>query len=131
MEKKAAKAYLAQYVGLKTEAEDMERIADEELKSSQIPRINANKRKMDEIRQTIENLKDPLQRTVLRIRYIDCHNGRLTTWPQIATRIYGGNDEARMKATYRLHNKALEALAVPADHQLEAVTKPRGTGEKV
>ena len=122
MDKKVAQVYLAQYVGLKTEADHMEQIADEELKSVQQPRIDASKRKMAEIRKAVESIDDPLQRTVLHARYIDCRNGRLTTWPQIALQIYGSNTEAKMKATYRLHNKALEALSVPVDPPSE----PRG-----
>ena len=110
MEKNAAKAYLAQYVGLKTENDAIEQMWDQGLRDQLTPRWEANKRKLDEIHRAVDMIEDPLQRTVLYIRYFNCPLGRLTTWPDVAIQLYGGDDEAKMIATRRLYNKALEAL---------------------
>lgn len=104
--------YLEQYVGLKAEIASIEKIMDESLRESLQSRIDANKQKMDEIQRAVESIEDPLQRSVLRAKYIDCKAGDLTIWSDVALLIYGRDDESKMQAIYRLHGRALQSLGV-------------------
>lgn len=62
---------------------------------------------MDEIRAAVDGLRDPQEREVLRMRYIDCQGYRNTSWRRVAMRIYGDDDEAQIQSVYRIHSRAL------------------------
>lgn len=66
---------------------------------------------MAEIEDAIDELTDPMQREVLRLRYIDCENLRHTRWSDVAIRLYGDDDEKNLMAVWRVHGHALQALA--------------------
>ena len=64
-----------------------------------------------EIERMIECLDDPLERTVLRLRYIDGDEEDRTKpkkWTDVAAKLYGSPYKERMAR--RLHNKAVEHL---------------------
>ena len=74
------------------------------------PRIAENRRRMDEIEDTVDSIADPQESEVLRLRYFDGDFGRLMPWEDVAMGIYRRDDEKWLKATYRLHGKALQSL---------------------
>ena len=74
------------------------------------PQIEENNRKMAEIEEAINRMPNPMEREVLRLRYIDGGYCRHMAWGDIAVRIYGDNDERCLLATYRLHQKALSNI---------------------
>ena len=84
-------------------------------KIEQEKKINARlkelDREMSEIEDAIDALTDPMQREVLRLRYIDCEDLRLTRWNDVAMKIYGSDEEKYIMAIWRTHKHALQALA--------------------
>lgn len=82
-----------------------------EYEERNMPRLQDAREKMQRIEDAVYALRDPLERTVLRLRYLDCDCSRLTRWHEVAAAIYGDNDEKELRAVYRLHNRALDNLA--------------------
>lgn len=74
------------------------------------PIIEANEREMAAIEEAINRIPNPMEREVLRLRYIDGEYCRHLTWDEIAMRIYGNDDESANKAAKRLHGGALNSL---------------------
>lgn len=74
------------------------------------PILEANRREMEAIEHAISALHDPMEREVLRLRYIDGENCRLMPWRDIAVVMYGADDEAQIRAVFRLHGKALQHI---------------------
>ena len=74
------------------------------------PLIQANQNKMDAIEEAINNVRDPQERRVLRMRYIDGEFCRHPRWENIALKLYGDNDEKHLQAAYRLHGRALQSV---------------------
>ena len=74
------------------------------------PLIEANLREMGEIEAAIGRIQDPMEREVLRLRYIDGACWKPMPWGEVALRIYGDNDERCLMATYRLHSRALASI---------------------
>lgn len=76
--------------------------------------IIGNNREMREIREAINSLADPMERELLRLRYIDAVGADTgfsrMTWPEIAEKIYGGREERHMAAVYRLRVRALQNI---------------------
>lgn len=110
--------YLMQYVGLKSEIANIERLKDKRLKERLQPRIEENRRKMEEIERVVESAADPVERSILRAKYIDVDDCELPTWPTVAIIIYGRDDESKMQAVFRLHGRALQSIA-PAIAEIE------------
>ena len=81
-----------------------------EYKDENGPEIEEAKRKMQAIKNAIKGLRDPLERTVLRMRYIDCDSSRLTLFNDIAIGIFGDDEEKYVKAVRRLYDSALEKI---------------------
>ena len=75
-----------------------------------IPIIEDNRREMEAIETAIAELFDPMEREILRLRYIDGDGCRHMPWRDIATRMYGEDGEAQIRAVFRLHGKALEHI---------------------
>ncbi len=84
------------------------RYADE--KEASLPFIEANRAEMEQIRAAVNGLSDPMEREVLRLRYMDGESCKYMPWVDIAERLYGNNDESHVKATYRVHGRALQNL---------------------
>ena len=74
------------------------------------PLIEENRREMDAIEAMIRALPDPMEREVLRLRYMDGEGCRMMPWRDIACRMYGKADEAQIRAVFRLHGRALEHI---------------------
>ena len=74
------------------------------------PLIDKNRLEMETIEAAINGLPDPMEREVLRLRYLDGENYRLTPWREIASLIYGADGEAQIRAVFRLHGSALKNI---------------------
>ena len=74
------------------------------------PQIKANRREMETIEAAVAALPDPLEREVLRLRYMDGNGLRLNQWRDIALVMYGDDDERSVHACLRAHGKALTNL---------------------
>lgn len=74
------------------------------------PLVEANRREMAEIEAAVAALPDPLEREVLRLRYMDSFGGRLVPWIDVALSIYQDDSPASVQACHRLHGRALMNL---------------------
>ena len=86
-----------------------------EYKDRITPKIQEIKVEMREIENAIDDVPDPLEREVLRLRYIDGEYCRLMPWKDVAAQLFGDNDERHLLAAYRLHGRALVSIAKMAD----------------
>ena len=80
-----------------------------------LPQIEAAQEEMEEIEDAINSLHDPMEREVLRLRYIDGENCRLMNWRDVALQLFGTDDERHILATYRLHDKAIQSISKKFD----------------
>ena len=71
------------------------------------PQIEANQREMAAICAMVEALQDPMEREVLRLRYLDGQTVQLSRWQDVAYRLYGDDDEKHVHACMRLHKRAI------------------------
>lgn len=71
------------------------------------PLIEANRREMAVIEEAVEALKDPLEREVLRLRYMDGEHCRMLSWRKVALELYQDEDKRFIDAAMRLHRTAL------------------------
>lgn len=75
------------------------------------PLIEENRRTMRAIEARIDALPDPMEREVLRLRYIDGDGGcRQMPWKDVALAVFGDNDDRHLLATYRLHGRAIQHI---------------------
>lgn len=74
------------------------------------PQIEANQREMAAICAMVEALQDPMEREVLRLRYMDGDSIRLNSWREIAYCLYGDDDERFVHACLRLQKRAVQSL---------------------
>lgn len=74
------------------------------------PQIREARRKMAVIENAVDALDDPLEQTVLRLRYLDSDNSRLVKWQKVAAGIYGDDDEKDVRAAQRLHDIAVKNI---------------------
>lgn len=72
--------------------------------------INAKLDEMDKVREAVGKLDDPLEREVLRLRYIDGTGYKHMPWRNVAAVIYGSDDGAQLMAVYRAHGRALQHI---------------------
>ena len=83
------------------------------------PIVQANRREMAEIEAAVAALPDPLERAVLRLRYLepskDPRTGknsiRRTAWKDISAVLLGNTREDGVRACLRFHGNALSHLA--------------------
>lgn len=123
--KALVKDQLAQYAGIKIETrnilEYIERLKHEDVRKGtshaeedmrQIaPRIQANKQFMDRLEQAVQKIPDPLERSILEMRYLNVSTCRLTGWNAVAVRLYHRDDARTTRAVFRLHDRALRSLS--------------------
>ena len=81
-----------------------------EYKNEVQPLIDANEAEMASIRAAVNALKNPLEREVLRLRYLDSEDCKHMGWRSIALKIYRNDDEKTMQTVFRLHGRALQNL---------------------
>ena len=120
-----AKDLLKQYAGTKVETrnilEYIERLKHEDIRSGtshaeeymrQIaPRIQANKQLMDRLEQAAQKIPDPLERSILEMRYLNVSTCRLTGWNTVALNLYHRDDARTTRAVFHLHDRALRSLS--------------------
>lgn len=82
-----------------------------EYKAQVAPTLESNRREMLEIEQAVNALPDPLEREVLRLRYMDSDNIRNIPWSHIALELYGDDDQKYLDAIFRLHKSALNHVS--------------------
>ena len=78
-----------------------------EYEASVMPKIEAAQKEMKQIEAAISAVRDPMEREVLRLRYVDGENCRPMMWRDVAVKLFGDDDERHILATYRLHGRAL------------------------
>lgn len=76
------------------------------------PALEESIAELESIRTAIDSLRDPMFRTVLRLRYIDAVDGKRREWSDIALRIYGKDEERHIRAARRIHDKAVDAICL-------------------
>lgn len=74
------------------------------------PILAANRCEMDAVRAAVEALDDPMEREVLRLRYLDTNGCRLMRWRDVAFAIYGDDDEPMVRSCMRLYARAMDKL---------------------
>lgn len=128
MTRDEAKTRLERYTGLRLEVRiRLERLAElqqmdrerpslcgsrsEEYARAIAPIVQANRREMAEIEAAVAALPDPLEREVLRLRYMDSNSIRPFTWKEIALYMYGRDGESQVRSLMYLHQKALSDIS--------------------
>ena len=79
--------------------------------------LGANLAEMRRIERTVQKVRDPIEREVLRLRYLDSESVRPMRWREIARRIYGSDEEKDLKAVQRIHGEALVAICLSQNVQ--------------
>ena len=74
------------------------------------PEMEAKRKELQYIDNSIKAVADPMERMVLRIRYTESETAKPTPWRDVAIAIYRDDSDAKMLATYRLLDKALKSL---------------------
>lgn len=74
------------------------------------PEVNSTLDFLESIRAAIDKLPDPMDRMILRLRYIDMEDCRQMKWKEIAFRIYKDDDASHVRAAQRLHDKAVAEI---------------------
>lgn len=77
-----------------------------------IPQIEAALAEMETIEQAIYAVADPMEREVLRLRYMEGNYIRHLPWRDVALKLFGDDDKRHMVATYRLHTQALHNITI-------------------
>ena len=72
--------------------------------------ILAKRNELRDIECLINDVSDPMERMVLRIRYTDSQTAKPTPWRAVAMTIYKDDSDSKMLAIYRLHGRALNSL---------------------
>ena len=74
------------------------------------PEIEAKRKELRYIEDSINAVADPMERMVLRIRYTESENAKPMLWRDVAIAIYKDDSDAKLLATYRLLDKAVKSL---------------------
>ena len=74
------------------------------------PVVAANRREMERIEAAVAALADPMEREVLRLRYLDSPDFKPERWREIALWLYGSDEKRYLDALSRIHRSALEHL---------------------
>lgn len=72
-----------------------------------MPDVEANLAEMEAIRAAINQLSDIQEAEVLRFRYIDGDGFKPMKWRDVALKMYRDDDESKIKAVQRVHDRAL------------------------
>ena len=75
-----------------------------------LPLLEEKERQMELIEEAVEVSCDPMQRTVLRRKYIDFDGYREPTWLQVTLAICKSDEEKDVKNITRIHGRALQAI---------------------
>lgn len=74
------------------------------------PTIAANRQEIKEIDKCVAALRDPLEREVITIHYIEVDSYKPLPWRDVAIAMYGNDTEADLLRVHRLHKSALQSL---------------------
>lgn len=74
------------------------------------PVISTNRREMEAVERAINSLADPMERDVLRVRYIEGEFYKPLPWRDVALSLYHNDEEKHLQAVYRLHQRALRSI---------------------
>ena len=74
------------------------------------PEMEAKRRELKYIDDSINSVPDPMERMVLRIRYTESGNAKPMLWRDVAIAIYKDDSDSKLLATYRLLDKAVKSL---------------------
>lgn len=117
----AIKKWLAQYRPLLAEAyrlvEEMDVLKENPSPLARVQfqtaenRLNECLAQIEEIEAVISALDNPMERLVLRYKYLDATTTESKTWREVAEKIYGNDSEAKVRATQRINIRALEHLS--------------------
>ena len=72
--------------------------------------ILAKRNELRDIECLINDVLDPMERMVLRIRYTESETAKPKPWRAVAVAIYKDDSDSKMLAIYRLHGRALISL---------------------
>lgn len=75
------------------------------------PIILKNRTEIARIDAAVAMLDNPLEREIIRLRYMDPKFCRLTKWNEISIRIYGDDEERYIRSCARIHKAALQNLS--------------------
>ena len=79
-----------------------------------LPQIEAARAEMRAIEAAVDAVSDPMEREVLRLRYLDSRYSRPMPWKEVALKLFGddddNDDDKHQLATFRLHGRALQCL---------------------
>lgn len=75
-----------------------------------MPDVEAKLAEMEAIRAAINLLSDPQEAEVLRFRYIDGDGYKPMKWRDVALKMYRDDDESKIKAAQRVHERAIENI---------------------
>ena len=76
------------------------------------PIVEMNQKEMREIESAVKKIKDPLEREVLWLRYIEGEGARLLSWKEVAYSMTGACSDAAQKRMKRIHRKAIEKVLI-------------------
>lgn len=123
-----AKKYLLNYAAMKLELHTLQDdlygvkgFSDGSWRKREEARIQQRIREIEgevvAIEEAINRIPDPMQRVILRRKYIGNWN-ELPTWAEVAILLRGDNDEKDMQNIYRIHGRALQSLNAILSRQL-------------
>lgn len=72
--------------------------------------MQRNRRELAEVEAAVTALTDPIEREVLRLRYMVSETCRPMPWAQVADNIMHRYDQAVLHFIHRVHKKALQHL---------------------
>ena len=75
------------------------------------PMLHKDEAEMREIESAIDSVEDPLERELLRLRYMDGDFCRLMPWREVALNLFGDDDDRHILTAYRLHGRALVSIS--------------------
>lgn len=74
------------------------------------PEMETKRNELRYIENAINEVPDPMERMVLRIRYTESETAKPMPWRDVAIAIYKDDSDSKMLAIYRLHGRALKSL---------------------
>lgn len=74
------------------------------------PEMEAKRKELKYIDDSINAVPDPMERMVLRIRYTESETAKPMPWRDVAIAIYKDDSDSKLLATYRLLDKAVKSL---------------------
>ena len=81
-----------------------------EFEERNAPTIASNRKEMKAIDKVVAALRDPLERDVIKIHYIEVDTYKPLPWREVAIAMYGDDTDAKLLAVHRLHSRALRSL---------------------